>query len=76
MPIYLHIVHPQDNAGFPDVSTAGRSERMRQAWGTIRERLGLRPSTSPPDDGIGSHRNQDSHYSDSTSSMRQLTEWN
>lgn len=35
-----------------DVSAAGRSERMRQAWGTIRERLGLRPSTSTTDDAI------------------------
>ncbi|KAF9532385.1 hypothetical protein CPB83DRAFT_677055 [Crepidotus variabilis] len=35
----------------PDVSAASRAERMRQAWGTIRERLGLRPSghdTPPP----------------------------
>lgn len=60
---------PPDNAGFPDVSTAGRSERMRQAWGTIRERLGLRPSTSPTDDGITNHRNQDVNNSDSASNM-------
>lgn len=26
---------------------ASRAERMRQAWGTIRERLGLRPTPSP-----------------------------
>ncbi|KAF9448794.1 hypothetical protein P691DRAFT_775161 [Macrolepiota fuliginosa MF-IS2] len=39
--------------GVGDMSPAGRAERMRQAWGTIRERLGLRanspssPSSSP-----------------------------
>lgn len=31
----------------PESSGAGRTERMRQAWGTIRERLGLRPSAPP-----------------------------
>lgn len=33
---------PTPTAGLGDMSAAGRAERMRQAWGTIRERLGLR----------------------------------
>ena len=33
-----------------DVSAAGRAERMRHAWGTIRERLGLRPSAPSEQD--------------------------
>lgn len=41
---------PSPNTGVPDISAAGRAERMRQAWGTIRERLGLRPSAPPPAD--------------------------
>ena len=41
--------HPPPNNAVPDISAAGRAERMRQAWGTIRERLGLRPSAPPPD---------------------------
>ncbi|KIL61915.1 hypothetical protein M378DRAFT_108977 [Amanita muscaria Koide BX008] len=31
----------------PDFSAASRAERMRNAWSSIRERLGIRPSTSP-----------------------------
>ena len=30
-----------------DPAAAGRAERLRQAWGSIRERLGLRPAPSP-----------------------------
>jgi len=41
---------PSPNVAVPDTSAAGRAERMRQAWGTIRERLGLRPSAPPPAD--------------------------
>ncbi|KAK0475748.1 hypothetical protein IW261DRAFT_1492680 [Armillaria novae-zelandiae] len=38
---------PTPTAGMADVTT-GRSERMRQAWANIRERLGLRtPAPSP-----------------------------
>lgn len=32
-------------SGMPDISAAGRAERMREAWGAIRQRLGLRPSS-------------------------------
>lgn len=41
---------PSPIVAVPDTSAAGRAERMRQAWGTIRERLGLRPSAPPPTD--------------------------
>ena len=30
-----------------DPAAAGRAERLRHAWGSIRERLGLRPTPSP-----------------------------
>jgi len=33
----------------PDASATSRADRMRQAWSTIRERLGLRPSVHHPD---------------------------
>ena len=47
--------NPQTNDNVPaipntpltEISAAGRAERMRHAWGTIRERLGLRPSAPP-----------------------------
>ena len=39
------------NAPLTEISAAGRAERMRHAWGTIRERLGLRPSAPPPEQG-------------------------
>ncbi|CAA7266042.1 unnamed protein product [Cyclocybe aegerita] len=39
-----HRGHPQA----PDITANGRAERMRQAWSTIRERLGLRPSPPVP----------------------------
>lgn len=46
----------------PDISAAGRAERMRQAWGTIRERLGLRPSASPiPGGASRNNLQQDDH---------------
>jgi hypothetical protein len=35
-------------SGMPDISAAGRAERMREAWGAIRQRLGLRPSPGAP----------------------------
>ena len=37
------------NTPLTEISAAGRAERMRHAWGTIRERLGLRPSAPPPE---------------------------
>ncbi|KAF8148200.1 hypothetical protein B0H34DRAFT_266272 [Crassisporium funariophilum] len=43
-----HPFGPVPNAPLADISAAGQAERMRQAWGTIRERLGLRPSMPPP----------------------------
>ncbi|KAH9483763.1 putative RING finger protein C4G3.12c [Psilocybe cubensis] len=47
LPTYHRPNTPIPNNVLPDISAAGRAERMRQAWGTIRERLGLRPSASP-----------------------------
>lgn len=62
----------QDSSGFPDVTAAGRSERMRQAWGAIRERLGLRPSTSPTDDLLRPNHNQDTNTLDSSPTLSQV----
>ena len=39
------------NTPLAEISAAGRAERMRHAWGTIRERLGLRASAPPPEQG-------------------------
>ncbi|KDR73436.1 hypothetical protein GALMADRAFT_251097 [Galerina marginata CBS 339.88] len=52
---------PTPNTMNPDISAAGRAERMRQAWGTIRERLGLRPSVSPPGHAPGDVFRQDNN---------------
>jgi len=41
--------YPRIPSAHPDLSATRTVERMRQAWGTIRERLGLRPSAPPPD---------------------------
>ncbi|KAF8802148.1 hypothetical protein BYT27DRAFT_7341509 [Phlegmacium glaucopus] len=43
-------VPPIPNTPLADISAAGRAERMRHAWGTIRERLGLRPSAPSEQD--------------------------
>ena len=37
-----------NNAPSPDFSAAGRAERMRNAWTSIRERLGIRSSGESP----------------------------
>ncbi|TFK69550.1 hypothetical protein BDN72DRAFT_897220 [Pluteus cervinus] len=38
---------PTPTAGLGDMAAASRAERLRQAWSSIRERLGLRPTPGP-----------------------------
>ncbi|PPQ89111.1 hypothetical protein CVT25_006483 [Psilocybe cyanescens] len=60
LPAYHRAHTPIPTNVIPDISAAGRAERMRQAWGTIRERLGLRPSASPlPDVAARNNLQQD-----------------
>lgn len=40
-------VLPASEPAMPDISAAGRAERMREAWVAIRQRLGLRSSGAP-----------------------------
>ncbi|KAF9562155.1 hypothetical protein CPC08DRAFT_706880 [Agrocybe pediades] len=56
------------NSSMPDVS-AGRADRMRQAWGSIRERLGLRPSSSSPSAASPPLSSQDGPVDPTTSSV-------
>ncbi|KAF8874636.1 hypothetical protein CPB84DRAFT_1853542 [Gymnopilus junonius] len=59
---------PPRNAGLSDITAAGRAERMRQAWATIRERLGLRPSVATPENMDSS--SQDNSANDPTASLQ------
>jgi hypothetical protein len=48
---------PTAGLGMGDATAAGRAERLRHAWGSIRERLGLRPT---PHSGGDTPTNDDS----------------
>ncbi|RXW18421.1 hypothetical protein EST38_g7434 [Candolleomyces aberdarensis] len=55
--IYARRRRPTEYPPSPDNYATTRAERMRQAWSTIRERLGLRPNPPASQPSLGSNGN-------------------
>ncbi|KAJ2918710.1 hypothetical protein MD484_g1711, partial [Candolleomyces efflorescens] len=53
--LYARRRRPTEYPPSPDNYATTRAERMRQAWGTIRERLGLRPNPPASQPSLGSN---------------------